>query len=57
MKDAARIRWRRRRRSFDMGKKYGPCISVTRLRGWERAAAMGLRPPPHIQDLVLRRGD
>ena len=42
-------------RQFDMDMSYGPCIGVTRLRRWERAAAMGLRPPPHLRDLILRR--
>lgn len=27
---------------FDMDMTYGPCIGMTRLRRWERAAAMGL---------------
>jgi DNA polymerase delta subunit 4 len=44
-------------RRFDIDMKYGPCIGVTRLRRWERAAVMGLRPPPHIHDLMLRRVD
>ena len=42
-------------RQFDMDTSYGPCIGITRLRRWERAAAMGLRPPPRVRDLVLRR--
>ncbi|KAK8451633.1 hypothetical protein SEVIR_6G240700v4 [Setaria viridis] len=42
-------------RQFDMDTSYGPCIGVTRLRRWDRAAAMGLRPPPHVRDLILRR--
>ena len=42
-------------RRFDMDMTYGPCIGVTRLRRWERAAAMGLRPPPRLRDLLLRR--
>lgn len=29
-------------------------IGIARLRRWERAAAMGLRPPPHVRDLILR---
>jgi hypothetical protein len=46
-------------RQFGMDTSYGPCIGVTRLRRWERAAAMGLHPPPHIRDLILQhhRGD
>ncbi|GJN15551.1 hypothetical protein PR202_gb02472 [Eleusine coracana subsp. coracana] len=33
-------------RRFDMD------IGVTRLRRWERAAAMGLSPPPRLRDLI-----
>ncbi|TVU04714.1 hypothetical protein EJB05_47845, partial [Eragrostis curvula] len=40
-------------RLFDMDMTYGPCIGVTRLRRWERAAAMGLSPPPHLRDLII----
>ncbi|KAK3124030.1 hypothetical protein QOZ80_8AG0639490 [Eleusine coracana subsp. coracana] len=39
-------------RRFDMDMAYGPCIGVTRLRRWERAAAMGLSPPPRLRDLM-----
>uniref|UniRef100_A0A0E0LXK3 DNA polymerase delta subunit 4 n=1 Tax=Oryza punctata TaxID=4537 RepID=A0A0E0LXK3_ORYPU len=40
-------------RLFDMDMTYGPCIGMTRLRRWERAAAMGLRPPPRLRDLLI----
>ncbi|CAM0911764.1 unnamed protein product [Alopecurus aequalis] len=43
-------------RRFDVDMTYGPCIGITRLRRWERAAAMGLRPPPHLRDLLLLHG-
>ncbi|XP_078149907.1 DNA polymerase delta subunit 4-like isoform X2 [Carex rostrata] len=39
-------------RQFDMDMKYGPCIGIDRLDRWERAAAMGLHPPPHVRDLI-----
>jgi DNA polymerase delta subunit 4 len=42
-------------RQFDMDTSYGPCIGVTRLRRWDRAAAMGLSPPQHVRDLILLR--
>ncbi|KAF8653891.1 hypothetical protein HU200_062027 [Digitaria exilis] len=42
-------------RQFDMDASYGPCIGVARLRRWDRAAAMGLRPPPHVRDLIILR--
>jgi DNA polymerase delta subunit 4 len=41
-------------RQFDMDMKFGPCIGVTRLQRWERASSMGLQPPPHVRDLLLR---
>jgi len=41
-------------RQFDMDMKFGPCIGVTRLQRWERASAMGLQPPAHLRDLLLR---
>ncbi|KAK3132918.1 hypothetical protein QOZ80_6AG0529530 [Eleusine coracana subsp. coracana] len=41
-------------RQFDMDLKFGPCIGVTRLQRWERASAMGLQPPAHLRDLLLR---
>ncbi|XP_015695923.1 uncharacterized protein LOC102719320 [Oryza brachyantha] len=40
-------------RLFDMDMTYGPCIGITRLRRWERAAALGLCPPAHLRDLLL----
>uniref|UniRef100_A0A0D9XAF2 DNA polymerase delta subunit 4 n=1 Tax=Leersia perrieri TaxID=77586 RepID=A0A0D9XAF2_9ORYZ len=36
-------------RLFDMDMKYGPCIGITRLRRWQRAAAMGLFPPARLR--------
>ncbi|KAL5231484.1 hypothetical protein ABZP36_030260 [Zizania latifolia] len=40
-------------RRFDMDMTYGPCIGITRLQRWERAAAMGLCPPPRLRELLL----
>jgi hypothetical protein len=28
--------------------EYGPCVGVTRLERWERAAALGLSPPVEV---------
>lgn len=28
--------------------EYGPCAGVTRLERWERADALGLKPPPEV---------
>jgi DNA polymerase delta subunit 4 len=37
------------RRSYE----FGPCVGVPRLQRWERANAMGLRPPPEVRDILL----
>ncbi|XP_017699743.2 DNA polymerase delta subunit 4-like [Phoenix dactylifera] len=39
-------------RQFDMDMRYGPCLGLTRLQRWERAAAMGLHPPPDLGELL-----
>jgi len=39
-------------RVFDLSYEYGPCIGVTRLERWERAAALGLNPPLEIRDIL-----
>uniref|UniRef100_A0ACD5XZQ9 Uncharacterized protein n=1 Tax=Avena sativa TaxID=4498 RepID=A0ACD5XZQ9_AVESA len=41
-------------RQFDLDMKFGPCIGVDRLQRWERASAMGLKPPTHLCDLLTR---
>jgi DNA polymerase delta subunit 4 len=45
-------------RVFDNTYEYGPCVGVTRMERWERAAAVGLNPPvevrhPHFYLLFL----
>ncbi|KAI0042734.1 hypothetical protein FA95DRAFT_1564020 [Auriscalpium vulgare] len=42
-------------RVFDLSYEYGPCIGVTRLERWERAAALGLNPPQEIYDILTTR--
>ncbi|KAM3370484.1 hypothetical protein ACQJBY_018045 [Aegilops geniculata] len=37
----------RKAREFDMDTRYGPCLGLTRAQRWQRAAALGLAPPPH----------
>ncbi|VAH09407.1 unnamed protein product [Triticum turgidum subsp. durum] len=37
----------RKAREFDMDMRYGPCLGLTRAQRWQRAAALGLAPPPH----------
>ncbi|PAA53437.1 hypothetical protein BOX15_Mlig025140g1, partial [Macrostomum lignano] len=40
-------------RDFDLNWEYGPCVGVSRLQRWERAACRGLAPPPAVRSLVL----
>ncbi|OAX40323.1 hypothetical protein K503DRAFT_864718 [Rhizopogon vinicolor AM-OR11-026] len=42
-------------RVFDMSYKYGPCVGMTRLERWERAASLGLGPPQEVRDILLTR--
>jgi len=42
-------------RVFDLSYEYGPCIGVTRLERWERAAALGLNPPTEVRDILTTR--
>ncbi|KAG7094172.1 hypothetical protein E1B28_007782 [Marasmius oreades] len=42
-------------RVFDMNYEYGPCVGLTRLERWERAEALGLKPPVQIRDILLTR--
>ncbi|KAJ7901630.1 DNA polymerase delta, subunit 4-domain-containing protein [Mycena leptocephala] len=42
-------------RVFDLSYEYGPCIGVTRLERWERAAALGLNPPIEVRDILTTR--
>lgn len=39
-------------RQFDLDSRYGPCIGLTRLERWERAAKLGLEPPAHVRQLL-----
>lgn len=44
-------------RQFDLATKYGPCMGITRMQRWERAAKLGLEPPQEVRELILRFGD
>jgi DNA polymerase delta subunit 4 len=51
-----RIYPRRPRRSPALSLRsyeYGPCIGVPRLQRWERAQALGLRPPPEVREILI----
>ncbi|THH01837.1 hypothetical protein EW145_g6848 [Phellinidium pouzarii] len=39
-------------RTFDTSYEYGPCVGMTRLERWERAHALGLKPPVEIRDIL-----
>ncbi|KAG1812882.1 DNA polymerase delta, subunit 4-domain-containing protein [Suillus subaureus] len=40
-------------RLFDMSYEYGPCVGMSRLERWERAASLGLNPPDEVQHILL----
>jgi len=42
-------------RVFDNTYEYGPCVGVTRMERWERAAAMGLNPPVEVREILLTK--
>jgi len=42
-------------RIFDLSYEYGPCVGVTRLERWERAAALGLNPPPEVREILMTK--
>ncbi|OCH85875.1 hypothetical protein OBBRIDRAFT_797716 [Obba rivulosa] len=43
-------------RVFDLSYEYGPCIGVTRMQRWERAEALGLKPPPEVKEILETKG-
>ncbi|KAG2103081.1 DNA polymerase delta, subunit 4-domain-containing protein [Suillus discolor] len=40
-------------RVFDMSYEYGPCVGMSRLERWERAASFGLNPPDEVRHILL----
>ncbi|KAN0109117.1 DNA polymerase delta, subunit 4 domain containing protein [Russula decolorans] len=42
-------------RIFDLTYEYGPCVGVTRLERWERAAALGLNPPLEVREIMMTK--
>ncbi|KIK35807.1 hypothetical protein CY34DRAFT_811864 [Suillus luteus UH-Slu-Lm8-n1] len=42
-------------RVFDMSYEYGPCVGMSRLERWERAASFGLNPPDEVRHILLTR--
>ncbi|KAI9458434.1 DNA polymerase delta, subunit 4-domain-containing protein [Lactarius psammicola] len=40
-------------RIFDLSYEYGPCVGVTRMERWERAAVLGLNPP--VREILMTK--
>lgn len=43
-------------RAFDFSTKFGPCVGLTRLQRWERAARLQLDPPVEVKQLLDKYG-
>ena len=41
-----------RLREWDMNSRFGPCMSMTRLERWQRAAKLDLDPPVFIYNII-----
>ncbi|KAL8365298.1 hypothetical protein RB595_004214 [Gaeumannomyces hyphopodioides] len=41
-------------RYFDVSSQYGPCIGISRIRRWNRAEKLGLRPPIEVLAVLLK---
>jgi len=41
-------------RYFDVSSQYGPCIGMSRLKRWQRAEKLGLKPPIEVLAVLLR---
>ncbi|KLU81024.1 hypothetical protein MAPG_00119, partial [Magnaporthiopsis poae ATCC 64411] len=41
-------------RYFDVSSQYGPCIGISRMRRWNRAERLGLRPPIEVLAVLLK---
>jgi DNA polymerase delta subunit 4 len=39
-------------RVFDLSYEFGPCVGIPRLERWERAQALGLKPPKEVYDIL-----
>ncbi|CAL9781369.1 unnamed protein product, partial [Musa acuminata subsp. burmannicoides] len=44
----------KRLRQFDLDMRYGPCLGLSRMERWDRAAAMGLNPPGDVEAILLK---
>ena len=41
-----------RLREWDLNSRFGPCMSLTRLERWERAAKLDLDPPVLVYNIM-----
>ncbi|KFG79384.1 putative DNA polymerase delta subunit 4 [Metarhizium anisopliae] len=41
-------------RYFDVCSQYGPCIGIDRMKRWQRAERLGLRPPIEVLSVLLK---
>ncbi|KAL7934882.1 DNA polymerase delta, subunit 4 domain-containing protein [Trichoderma chlorosporum] len=41
-------------RYFDVSSQYGPCIGTTRVKRWQRAERLGLKPPIEVLAVLLK---
>ncbi|KAK1754744.1 DNA polymerase delta subunit 4 [Echria macrotheca] len=41
-------------RYFDVSSQYGPCVGITRLKRWQRAERLGLKPPIEVLAVLLK---
>ena len=44
-------------RAFDLHAAYGPCLGLSRLQRWRRAARLGLGPPTEVLAILERVGE
>ena len=40
--------------TFDLTRKYGECLFMTRIQRWNTAYKFGLNPPDHIRKILER---
>ncbi|KAH7320100.1 DNA polymerase delta, subunit 4-domain-containing protein [Stachybotrys elegans] len=41
-------------RYFDVSSQYGPCVGIARMKRWQRAERLGLKPPIEVLAVLLR---
>ncbi|AEO71261.1 76949cae-91c1-4df7-bff6-0dfc3f9d00ab [Thermothielavioides terrestris] len=41
-------------RYFDVSSQYGPCIGISRIKRWQRAQRLGLKPPIEVLAVLLK---